>query len=310
MEPQYPSTPGPSYLHPQLSNMEVRRRCHKAGGSEIRIVSANLRGFHTNIGECTHNMIIKNRVDAVFVCETFLDDKVPVNYARVRGYSSWLQRDRSTQGGGVAFCYKETLNVRMIEPPEPGSRELELLALKITDNNGKGLLCVGCYRPPSQGTVMFDYLSANLDAMMVANHCDNVLIIGDLNPNTARQAFNTLLVVHDVQNYVTFPTHRSGSSLDPVITDLPSNTIQCYPLGFVGTSDHVVVLTKLQFKRPREECTTRTLWRWEAANWQALRSALRGTDWGTVLCGDTDQQVRWLNELLHALQSRWMPHST
>ena len=68
-------------------------------------------------------MIIKNRADVVFVCETFLDDKVPVNYARVRGYSSWLRRDRSTQGGGVAFCYKETLNIQVIEAPnlDPGN---------------------------------------------------------------------------------------------------------------------------------------------------------------------------------------------
>lgn len=125
-----------------------------------------------------------------------------------------------------------------------------------------------------------------------------------------REAFNTLMVVRDLHNYVTFPTHRSGSSLDPVVTDLPSDTIQCSSLDFVGTSDHVAVLTRISFKRPREECYTRTLWRWEKANWQAMRASLKTTDWDDVLCGDTDQQVGQFTELLHTLQDRWVPHST
>ena len=106
----------------------------------------------------------------------------------------------------------------------PVTRELETLLLKITDSKGKGLLCVGCYRPPSQGTALIDYLTVNLDVMMVANQCEHVIIIGDLNQNTVREAFNTLLVVHDLHNHVIFPTHSSGSSLDPVVTDLPPNT--------------------------------------------------------------------------------------
>ncbi|XP_063881678.1 uncharacterized protein LOC135111930 [Scylla paramamosain] len=103
--------------------------------------------------------------------------------------------------------------------------------------------------------------------MMVPNKCENEIIIGDLHQNTVREAFNTLMVVHDLHNHVTFPTHRSGSSLDPVVTDLPSDTIQCSSLDFVGTSDHVAVLTRISFKRPREECHTRTLWRWEKDRW-------------------------------------------
>ena len=111
-------------------------------------MSANLRGFHTNVGELTRNVIIKNNVDLVFVCETFLDNTVPCTYARVRGYSTWIRKDRCTQGGGVAFCHKESLNVQVVEPPIPVPRDLELIALKVIDGNGKGLLCVGCYRPP------------------------------------------------------------------------------------------------------------------------------------------------------------------
>ena len=174
----------------------------------------------------------------------------------------------------------------------------------------KNLLCIGCYRPPSQGTALFDYLTVNIDAMMVANQCDNIMIIGDLNQNTVREAFMTLTVVHDLHNHVTFPTHISGSSLDPVVTDLPPNTVQCSSLGFVGTSDHVAVLTKIKFERPREERHTRTLWRWEKADWGALRASLRATNWSDVLSGDIDEKVQRFTELLHALQARWVPHST
>lgn len=287
-----------------------RQRCYKKTNSEVRIVSANLRGFHTNVGELTHTVIRKISADIVFVCETFLDDRVPANYARVKGYSAWLRKDRNCQGGGVAFCFKESLNVQVVEPPVPAPRELELLILKVTDAHGKGLLCIGCYRPPTQGAVLLDYLTENIDNMMVANQCESVVIIGDLNQHIVRDAFNTLLVVHDLKNYVTFPTHSSGSSLDPVVTDLPPHSVQCSPLDFVGTSDHVAVLTKIHFRRPPEESHTRTLWRWEAANWEAMRAALSSTDWEHVLCGDTDEQVERFTQLLYALQSSWVPHST
>ncbi|KAG0721908.1 hypothetical protein GWK47_045477 [Chionoecetes opilio] len=118
-EERSPSPPGMSLHLPILLTMALghtnTKRCDKPGSSELMIVSANVRGFHTNIGELTHNVIIKNRADIVFVCETFLDDKVPPSYARVRGYSAWLRKDRSTQGRGVAFCYRETVNVQVDE---------------------------------------------------------------------------------------------------------------------------------------------------------------------------------------------------
>ncbi|XP_045137187.1 uncharacterized protein LOC123519749 [Portunus trituberculatus] len=292
-----------------MAGRHTKSRPYMLPNNELTIVSANVRGFHTNIGELTHSAINRHRADIVFVCETFLDDSVPQTYARVRGYSPWVRKDRSTQGGGMAFCYKDTVNVQVVEPPVPVPRELEFLTLKVTDRDSKGVLVVGCYRPPSQGTAVIDFLSANLDAMMTASQCDKVLIVGDLNQHTVRNAFNSLLVVHDLQNFVTFPTHRSGSSLDPVVTDLPAHTVRCSPLDFVGTSDHVAVLTKLHFRKPREECHTRTLWKWEAANWGALRSALRGWDWQSVLQGDTDLQARRFTETLHSLQARWVPHS-
>ena len=285
------------------------QRGGKAGNSELKIVSANVRGFHTNIAELSHSVITRHRADVVFVCETFLDDNVPPSYARIRGYSAWLRKDRSTQGGGVAFCHKETINAQVVEPPVPVPSELEILTMKIIDSEGKGLLCVGCYRPPSQGTTLLDFLTVNLDAIMTASQCDSVVIVGDLNQHRVRDAFNTLLVVHDLHNHVTFPTHISGSSLDPVVTDLPPHTVQCQPMDFVGTSDHVAVLTRIAFRRPREESYTRTLWKWEAANWTAMRASLRMTDWEEVLCGNTDQQVEHLTELLLSLQERWVPHS-
>ena len=155
----------------------------------------------------------------MFVREAFIDDKEPSTYARVRGYSTWIRKDRSTQDGGVAFYHKESLNVQVVEPALPVPRDLELITLKIIESNGKELFCVGCYRPPRQGSVLLDYLTENLCTMLTANQCDSVVVLGDLNQYMVQDAINTLLVVHNLQNHITFPTHHSGSSLDPVVTD-------------------------------------------------------------------------------------------
>lgn len=78
---------------------------HKLNTSEVRILSANVRGFHTNVGELTHQFVLKHKADVVFLEETFLDDTVPPSYARISGYTPWHRKDRNTQGSGVALCY-------------------------------------------------------------------------------------------------------------------------------------------------------------------------------------------------------------
>ncbi|KAK4318557.1 hypothetical protein Pmani_010466 [Petrolisthes manimaculis] len=220
-----------------------------------------------------------------------MDNKVTSGYARIKGYSSWVRKDRSTLGGGVALCFKNSLRVVVLDTPIPA--DLEVIIWKVCGDKDVGILCVGCYRPPSQGTVLIDYLLTNLDRLMTDHHCKFVIILGDLNQRGIQHSFDSLLAVFNLQNYVTFPTHRSGSSIDPVVTDLPSHEIQCSSMGPVGSSDHEAILTKITFKRPRDESITPTLWQWESADWCKLRNSLEQTDWESVLQGDVDQQVEW-----------------
>lgn len=92
--------------------------------------------FHTNTRELMHSAI-RQHMDVVFVCVTFLDNNVPTNHARVCGYSPWVRKDHSTQGVGVAFCHKDTLNVQVIAPLQLMPRELKMLVIKISDSNAK-----------------------------------------------------------------------------------------------------------------------------------------------------------------------------
>ncbi|KAK4324575.1 hypothetical protein Pmani_004786 [Petrolisthes manimaculis] len=273
---------------------------------DLKIVSANVRGFHTNVGELTHRFVQANKADIVFVCETFLDNNVTSGYARIKGYSSWVRKDRSTLGGGVALCFKNSLRVVVLDTPIPA--DLEVIIWNVCGDKDVGILCVGCYRPPSQGTVLIDYLLTNLDRLMTDHHCKFVIFLGDLNQQGIQHSFDSLLAVFNLQNYVSFPTHRSGSSIDPVVTDLPSHEIQCSSMGPVGSSDHEAILTKITFKRPRDESITRTLWQWESADWCQLRNSLEQTDWESVLQGDVDQQVEQFTETLLSVQNRWVSH--
>ena len=126
--------------------------------------------------------------------------------------------------------------------------------------------------------------------------------------NIVRGAFNTLLIVYDLHNYVTFSTHIIIIIIrvipGPCGDRLPFPHISVPTNGLCGHSDNVAVLTRITFKRPRDESYTRTLWKWEAANWREIRA-----DWEEVLYGNTDQQVGRLTELLLAMQERWVPHS-
>lgn len=68
--------------------------------------------------------------------------------------------------------------------------------------------------------------------MLLQHSCDRVVIVSDMNQHLVTRSFGELLKVVSLVNLVDFPTHTSGSFLDPVISNLPDS-------GTVALLDHL-----------------------------------------------------------------------
>ena len=134
----------------------------KAFNSTMKIISANIRGFRTNVGELTHSFIIKTNADIVFTSETFLDSQVAPNFATIPGYTPWHRRDRNEDGGGVALCHKVETRLQVLDEEVP--EHLELILFRFFDASGDATLVFGCYRPPTQGIDLFNFINDHLDS--------------------------------------------------------------------------------------------------------------------------------------------------
>ncbi|KAG0724157.1 hypothetical protein GWK47_041233 [Chionoecetes opilio] len=178
-----------------------------------------------------------------------------------------------------------------------------------TQHHGSTLLCV-CYRPQWQGREPIEFLHTHLDRLLQQYSCNHTVIVGDLNQHLVARAFEELLTVYGLTNHVTFPTNISGSSLDPVTSDLPEGVVTCRPLGAVGSSDHLAVLSTIHVAGLRDVPKKRTNWLWGKTNWEGLQDALRHTPWNNFLTGDVDTQVRSFTSTIHSLQRRYVSTHT
>ena len=86
----------------------------------LKILSANVRGFRTNVGELTHSFVLKFKPDIIATVETFLNASVPHNFAKIGGYSAWSRKDRvGNSYGGIAVCFKENIAVHELSVETP-----------------------------------------------------------------------------------------------------------------------------------------------------------------------------------------------
>ena len=144
--------------------------------SNLSIISANVRGFQTNVGDLTHQFIIPHSPDIIACVETFLNSSIPSNYGTVNGYTRWYRRDRTNRtGGGIAVCFRQNLAVQLIPVDMPD--HLELMFLKIHSRTPT-LLCV-CYRPQWQGSEPIIFLQSHMDALLQEHGCSHAIIAGD-----------------------------------------------------------------------------------------------------------------------------------
>ena len=275
----------------------------------LTVLSANVRGLLTNIGDLTHTFVNPNNVDIVATVETFFNDTVPTNYGRISGYTNWYRRDRvGRDKGGIAVCFKTNLRVQLLDVSIP--EHMEILFFKIWLNNSDTMLFCTCYRPQWQGSQPIEFLQRNLDELMVRHSCEHLLIVGDMNQNLVIRPFEDLLAVFGLMNHVDFPTHMSGSSLDPVITDLPETLISCKPLGYVGSSDHQAVHTTISVCPTYDRAFTRTTWLWNQADWKGFREALQWVNWEEVLQGDVSEQAEAFTNVILEKMYQFVPHRT
>ncbi|KAK4288461.1 hypothetical protein Pmani_038511 [Petrolisthes manimaculis] len=274
---------------------------------QLKILSANVRGLRTNIGDLTHNCVLRHSIDIVVVTETWLNSEVEPTFGKICGYTHWTRKDRQERaGGGVAVCFKEGLQSQLLDVVTPP--EMEAMFFRVVLADRSALLICAMYRPPRQGPASLHYLSEKLDDLLILHRCSHVLVVGDLNHHLEQQAYENLLDVQGLIDHVTFPTHERGGTLDPVISDLQEDTLCCHQLGPVGSSDHHAVLTKVNVGVARDEATTRTIWMWDKADWLSLRRDLQQTPWTTLLQGGSESMARAFTSHLLALQNRHVPH--
>ena len=286
-----------------------RARQHHSHAHQLTVVSANVRGLRTNIGDLSHNFVLRHQADIVAVTESWLNGAVEPTFGKIPGYTHWVRKDRDGRtGGGVAVCFKNGLQTQELPLTLPQHMEALFFRIVLHDNSGL-LLCI-LYRPPRQGRSSLDFLAEELDDLLRRHQCKTVLIVGDINFHLEQQAFDNLVAVQGLVNHVTFPTHEGGGLLDPVLSDLPEDNVSCWQLDRVGSSDHHAVLTHIRLNAAREEAVPRTIWLWEEANWPALRQALSNTDWETLLVEDVEKKVSVLTSQLLVLQSQFVPHRT
>ena len=81
------------------------------GIKPLTVISANIRGFQTNLGDLTHNFMLRENPDIVACVETFFNASVPEDFGKVIGYSKWFRKDRESGTYGHRSLFQKQLEL-------------------------------------------------------------------------------------------------------------------------------------------------------------------------------------------------------
>ena len=146
--------------------------------NSLKLSFTNIWGLRTNYVDC-EAFLESNSPDILAVCEANLHDSIDSGNFSVRGYLPLIRKDSSTHMHGFAFYVKEWL---------PFAQDLSL------EHSADSYLCFRLallhlvsyifflYRSPSSSLcTVFDYISSNIDEVLLINPSANVFVFGDCN---------------------------------------------------------------------------------------------------------------------------------
>ena len=164
---------------------------------------------------------------------------------------------KSRQGGGLAVLVKKSVNLKLIESGELDSFEYLLVSARHESSLFHMALI---YRPPYSEnhrvtTEKFfeefpEFISNTLSKY------SQIILLGDFNihinceSDACSQRFTSIMNSFNLKQHVTIPTHKSGNTLDFIITKAESSLTLTAPRSEDFLSDHCFITSVLNFVKP------------------------------------------------------------
>ena len=114
--------------------------------------------------------------------------------------------------------------------------------------------------------------------------------------------------MHGVEQVVVQPPHGCNT-LDQMMTDLPVESFVSVLPPF-GKSDHACLLADFQIRASRKPPISRTVWRYQHADWARLRHLVRTTNWAAIAWTDPDLSCTGISERILEGMKRFIPSNT
>ena len=281
----------------------------------IRLMVTNAFGLYGKLGEFAHD-VNSSQPNVVVVTETKLTpDKCTDHEASIPGYSRPLRRDRTAHGGGVAVWVKADLAYQHLHHIQ--CHDHEVIWLTVTTRTRQKIVVCAVYRPGScseSDVHILEYLDDTLEAARA--HGSKIIIAGDFNVHNtawlgstkttkAGELAEDLCALHGLYQHIDQPT-RGLNTLDLVLSDFKS-PVHAAAQPPIGHSDHAVLRVDFTIPMYREPKTSRTVWRYNLADWPRLKHDFRSTDWHSMLSGTVDEACSSITAHITRGMKRFIP---
>ena len=213
-------------------------------GNGLKIAHLNVNSVLKHIDEIK-SLLICNNIHILALNETKIDSSIFDSEVNIDNYS-FLRKDRSRHGGGVAIYVHKSLHFETLN--HESMNDLEVLAIKIFLKKAKPIICTTWYRPPSLSVEAFNLYEDVL--IYLDSLSTDTILMGDTNcdllANPVSCATKRFIEINDLYAFVnlnksepTRITDVSATLVDHVLTNSPENVKKC---GVIhnGMSDHSI----------------------------------------------------------------------
>ncbi len=257
--------------------------------------------------------------DIICICESWTKDDISDAHLNLENYNLITRIDRKDTkngvGGGLLIYAMTDLSVSELNYDFLNDFN-QSAAISVRNNNELFNICI-IYRPHN----LYDTSDVNENNDKLCEILKKLpkpfLIVGDFNFSdinwsegkcTAKSTnfYNTFLDTFLTQ-HVDFPTHKSGTMPDLVLSSNSNLVSLTENVGVLGSSDHCMILTTVDLT-PKRKKLNKTFYDWNKTDFDVLKNRVTNVDWEELLKeGDANSAWESFSNILNVIINETVP---